>query len=317
MIAALSFVAASSRAEMSQPELQALFERSRSAASQAVAATQDCQIQASELSTTMKSWLMNVNNRQALAQDIVTSVHSWSWGNYQMCATTLNSPRSPVEFSYKACLTALRQSEDASRILIETGLYHLGLTNAAEIFAVAWFLNSSKLQCYPPGSPFDPSICPAQTMTERDLLSYLGPAENYKAVGQHKLYLRSRFCNKLTGCLPWVAAELKQFYAYKAFDGTKWRPASEIESRLGIYISGSNSNYHAKATHSEILDAAGSTTLNKLLWADANSKEYQVEISRRTAGIYRTCSWIQFFGTSNVSTSGAYYDLEAVYYGTH
>lgn len=84
----------------------------------------------------VKDWLLQ--NKDALAGDIVASPHEWSLDPAATCAeTVIGTPAAPISLSYPTCANRIYSLDDAGQLLVHESVHHFGITDEAFADAVA------------------------------------------------------------------------------------------------------------------------------------------------------------------------------------
>jgi hypothetical protein len=302
MILSFVFLMSLQVSAQSLDQMKSTFEYGRAQAQQTVAALQDCQIDNSTLSANLKQWLKSA--RLTLAQDILASPHNWNVGNYQECAYTQTVSRSPVELSLPVCSSVAGQVSSAAQVLLQQSLIHLGMTEYTQVQSLKQFIFAApQISCNPPGSVWDPAICPGHEMTLEEKRRYFQPGQTNQQAGEHSYYIRTRACTRQTGCGEWFVPPTVECIYGGNVTSCSGHPLYLQTYSQGISAYVYNSNYNRGVSYIRI---------------KIGPSYYTTSTMGDSMNIKTSCAYGKLAGEMDISsTSGSYYNYEMVLYGTH
>jgi hypothetical protein len=196
--------------------IEGAFQAGRVSAASAVRGWQPCSSRSAEPS--IVAWLQRYQNQ--LVQDIEYSQHVWLTDVQPNCAFTQAQPLSPIYLSYSTCRDQVA-TDIAAGHLLRKSIQHYGEIDSTRIDRIVSEIYAGQFSCPPIGDRFDTSYCPGQALTAKDVVAKMRPGEtrvDLKGINP-ELFMRSRACNRLTGCAGWVETDLLRIN-YSGASGT-------------------------------------------------------------------------------------------------
>lgn len=185
--------------------LRFLFEDARPVASTRVTKAMACAFSVN-VSAEVRDWILK--NKQALADDILNTRHTWITDQQSTCAFTQITSRADVTLSFETCRPGIRDISDAVKVLIHESVHHFGITDESFSDKVADAIynlgSDSACPILPASNPFDPASCPGTPLSKQGLMQMIPlPNSNSRNLGEFKVYSRKRNCYDKKWCSNW------------------------------------------------------------------------------------------------------------------
>ncbi len=189
--------------------IEGAFQTGRISAAGAARAWKPCASRPSEPS--IVGWLQRYQNQ--LVQDIEYSQHHWITDVQPNCAFTQAQPLSPIYLSYSTCRDQVA-TDVAAKHLLRKSIQHYGEIDSVRIEQIVSEIYAGQYSCPPFGDRFNISYCPGQALTNKEIVAKMRPGETRVDVTgiNPELFMRSRVCNRLTGCKDWIETDLLREY---------------------------------------------------------------------------------------------------------
>lgn len=232
--------------------LRLLFEDARAFAANRVLKAVPCAF-GSDVSSQVRDWILN--QKQALADDILQSSHIWITDKQSTCAFTQAISQAPITFSFEACRPGVLDISNALKILVHESVHHFGVTDEAfadKIAEAVYNLGSQAACSIPPAQdPFDPASCPGKHLSSNDLLKLIPlPESNSKRLGRYDTTSRMRTCYGGDWCSSWGKSDKYGFATIVDFGSDYERPlpygenglvyARFIKDKPALYVDGAD-----------------------------------------------------------------------------
>jgi hypothetical protein len=211
--------------------LRLLFDDARTFAADRVLKAEACAF-GSNVSTEIRDWVLN--HKQALADDILQSPHTWITDKQSTCAFTKTNSRAEITFSFETCRPGIRDISDALKILVHESVHHFGVADeyfADKVSDAVYNLGSHSACEIPPSqNPFDPASCPGTPLSSQDLFRMIPlPEKNEIDLGRFEVSSRIRTCYAENWCTDWRDNNLPLF---ASIGGVK--PDSQLAATAGL-----------------------------------------------------------------------------------